>query len=416
MRMVFVVALLSLVQGDLERPVAVAQAPAVPWVDEVVVPEDVHLLAEGVPTRARLDDEQHLHRVRVRHVDVAQLVLHLLEVLPLAVLDVLALDELPDEVRPVLREVGLGPHLLEGASDRGRVVRVDAPRLERLPKVRLGDVVGGLHHELAGADGLILLAEQVGQRVVGLAEAAFGGVVSQRVRPARDELPPVEVELVLAIDVEVEEARALDQLPNPPHLHLPREDGPMDAKHGGVQGHPEQAVAPHDLHGTRRRPGAGGEEEVKGGRHGEGLDKAEEAMHVQHAKPVGDSMHLTNLLLVLLVLQLFQERNTCREYGRSALGVQVKYTRSTSCPCTLRVLLTYSELGSGVRHSACTSNVLQLYFHVQRRRIGGVRTEYTQSTNASRYSKLRSHLSAPPAHVCAPLGPCPQPPSPLPSL
>ena len=150
----------------------------------------------------------------------------------------------------------------------------------------------------------------------------------------------------------------------------------MDAKHGGVQGHPEQAVAPHDLHGARRRPGAGGEEEVKGGRHGEGLDKAEEAMHVQHAKPVGDSMHLTNLLLVLLVLQLFQERNTCREYGRSALGVQVKYTRSTSCPWTLRVLLTYSELGSGVRYSACTASGFVLVLRTYSRRTLNSVVEY----------------------------------------
>jgi hypothetical protein len=89
-------------------------------------------------------------------------------------------------------------------------------------------------------------------------------------------------------------------------------------------------------------------------------------MHVQHAKPVGDNLHLSNLLLVLLVLQLFQERNTCREYGKSALGVQVKYTRSTSCPCTLSVLSTYSELGSGVRYSACIASglVLVLYMYL----------------------------------------------------
>ena len=102
----------------------------------------------------------------------------------------------------------------------------------------------------------------------------------------------------------------------------------------------------------------------------------------------------------------------CSTYGvRPSLVLNLYSGRTPPKPCL------YSELGSGVRYSACTASVLSLYFHVQRRRIGGVRTECTQrQSNPVLVLQAQVAPFSPPAHVCAPLGPGPEPLSPLSSL
>ena len=160
--------LLCLLRWRAQHAVELAEGPVVPRLDAVAVPKLPRLLLVPlVPQLAALLDEQPLHAGRVRHVDVADVVLRVLEVRP-ALLEVLALAALAGDVRPALakldaRELGLVPE-----AEAIRVVGHDRARQQLV----LGKVLAAAGLQRAAQHGacarrLVLPAPEVYERAEG---------------------------------------------------------------------------------------------------------------------------------------------------------------------------------------------------------------------------------------------------------